>query len=184
MATAAVLGWNEDRQLRLRVRRTAMTASMRHFPAALPADLTELRVLVELAAVRRLARRGLSDDEAALAAKLAGATVRTARSGNLPGYLRADVAFHLGLLELTADPVLWEVAPVLVAGDGPGPARAELPRDLMAREAREHRELVRMLADGMVSAADHLLRRHLSRLTDGRAADARPAGREPIPAGA
>jgi DNA-binding GntR family transcriptional regulator len=145
-----------------------MTASMRQLPAALPADLRELRVLVELPAVRSLASRGLSDDERALAAKLADATLRAARRGDVPGYLRADMAFHLGLLELTADPALSEVAPVLVAGDGRCAARARLAGDLMAREAREHRELVGMLTDGLVSAADHLLRRHLSGLADVR----------------
>jgi DNA-binding GntR family transcriptional regulator len=160
-----------------------MAASMRHLPATLPADLTELRVLVELSAVRRLASRGLSDDELALAAKLADSTLRAARSADVPGYLRADMVFHLCLLELTADRALSEVAPVLVTGDTRFLARAEQPCDLMAREAREHRELVRMLADGMVSAADHLLRRHLSRLADGRAAAARLAEPEPIGGG-
>jgi DNA-binding GntR family transcriptional regulator len=160
-----------------------MAASMRHLPATLPADLSELRLLVELPAVRRLASRGLSDDELAHARKLADATLRTARSRDVPGYLRADMGFHLGLLELTADRALSEVAAVLVAGDGRRPARAEQLGDLMAREAREHRELVRMLADGMVSAADHLLRRHLSRLADGRAAAARLAEPGPIGSG-
>jgi DNA-binding GntR family transcriptional regulator len=156
-----------------------MAASMRH----LPADLAELRLLVELPALRRLAGRGLSDAELALARKLANATLRTARSGDAPGHLRADRAFHLGLLELAADPALSELAPVLVAGDGRRAARAEQPRDLMARDAREHRELVRLLADGMVSAADHLLRLHLWRLADGRAAGARLAEPEPIRGG-
>jgi DNA-binding GntR family transcriptional regulator len=171
--------------MRLRVRRTAMTASMRPVPATLPADLMELRALVELPAVRRLARRGLSDDELALAAKLADATQRTARSADVPGYLEADMAFHLGLLELTGDPGLSQLAPVLVASDVLRPARAEEPGDLMAREAREHRELVRMLADGMVSAADHLLRLHLSRRADGRADGGANAARvaEPEPIG-
>jgi DNA-binding GntR family transcriptional regulator len=183
IAAAAVLGLNRDRQLRLRVRRTAMTASMRPVPATLPADLMELRALVELPAVRRLAKRGLSDDELALAAKLADATVRTARSADASGYLEADMAFHLGLLELADDPGLSQLAPVLVASNVLRPATAEEPGDLIAREAREHRELVRMLADGMVSAADHLLRLHLSRRADGRADAARLAGPEPIGGG-
>jgi DNA-binding GntR family transcriptional regulator len=184
MAAAAVLWLTGDRQLRLCVRRTVMAASARHRPAALlPGDLTELRLLVELPAVRRLASRGLSDDELALAQKLADATMRTARNGDTGGYLRADRAFHLCLLEMTADPALSQVAPVLVAGDDRCAARAEQPRELMAREAREHRELVRMVADGMVVAADHLLRLHLSRLAYGGAAAGCLAEPEPIGGG-
>ena len=125
-----------------------------------PGDLTELLELIELPALRKLADRGMSDQELALLRKLAGATMRSARSGDVLGYLRADMIFHLYLLELTGDPALSEIARILLA---PAPICAPRVQDLMAREAREHRELVEMLADEMISAADDLLRRHLSR---------------------
>jgi DNA-binding GntR family transcriptional regulator len=137
---------------------------MRYLPSAQPADLAELRLLLELRAVRRLASRGLADDELRFARKLADVTLRMARSGDCAGYLRAGAAFHLYLLELTCDPALSQLAPVLAAGDGLGAETAEQAADLMARGAREHRELVPMLADGMASAADHLIRLHHARL--------------------
>jgi DNA-binding GntR family transcriptional regulator len=148
---------------------------MRYLPSTQPADPAELRLLLELHALRMLASRGLSDDEFAHMRKLADATLRTACSGDVPGYLQADSSFHLYLLELTAHPALSEVAPVLVAGDCLRAERAGQSIEQMAREAREHRELVFMLADGMVSAADHLIRLHLSLLADSRAAAARLA---------
>jgi DNA-binding GntR family transcriptional regulator len=146
---------------------------------ARPRDMTELRLLVELPALRKLADRGLSDGELAVIRKLADATVRSASSGDLLGYLQADMVFHLYLLELTGDPVLSEVGRLLLApgpisptspAHGPG---VEEPGYLMAAGAREHYELVNMLADDMVSAADDLLRHHVSAPWASRPAPAR-----------
>jgi DNA-binding GntR family transcriptional regulator len=123
--------------------------------AAQPDERTELRLLIELSALRRLADRGLSEHELALVGRLADDTVRPARGGDVPGYLRADAAFHRCLLELTGEPGLAEIARLL-----PAPARPGEPGQVMAREAREHRELAGLLADGMVSEADQLLRLH------------------------
>jgi DNA-binding GntR family transcriptional regulator len=143
-------------------------------------DLTELRLLIELPAVRRLADRGLSDRELALVKNLADDTVRSARSGDVLGNQRADMVFHLCLLEMTGDPVLAGIARLLLTPDRLCAPRAEEPGYLMVREAREHHELAGMLADGMVSAADDLLRLHLSRLSADRTAPARIAGPESI----
>jgi len=130
-------------------------------------ELAELRLLIELRALRRLADRGLSARELALVTKLAEDTARSARRGDIPGNQRADMDFHLCLLELAGDPVLAGIARLLVSGRWCAP-RAEEPGCLMVRAAREHHELAGLLADGMVSAADDLLRRHLSRLSAGR----------------
>jgi DNA-binding GntR family transcriptional regulator len=138
-------------------------------------ELAELRLLLELPALRRLADRGLSDQELALVKKLADATTRAARRGDVLGYVRADMVFHLCLVELAGLPALSDVARLLIVPEelcAPGAQESAL---LMAREAREHRELVAMLADGMASAADDLLRRHLSRLSASRPRPARLA---------
>jgi DNA-binding GntR family transcriptional regulator len=136
--------------------------SVRYCAAADAGDLAELRLLVQLPALRRLADRGLSDQELALVRKLADATVRAARSGDVLGYLRADMVFHLRLLELTDDPAVPGIARLLLAPDRVSAQSADAG-PLLEREAREHHELIGMFADGMVSAADNLLRLHLSR---------------------
>jgi len=151
--------------------------------ATRPRGLTELRLLVELAALRKLADRGLSDQELAVARKLAGATMRSARNGDVLGYLRADMTFHLCLLELTGDPALSGIARLLLApGAAPAPrieeSCIEESGHVMAAGALEHCELVNMLADEMVNTADGLLRRHVSRLWPGQPAPARLAGPE------
>ncbi len=143
-------------------------------------DLAELRLLLELSAVRRLADRGLSDRELALVNQLADATIRAARSRDVEGYLQAEMIFHRCLLELTGDPALSDIAQLLLAsGPGRSPRGDESIR-LMAREAHEHRELASMLADGRVSSADHLLRTHLSRLPASGQAVGRFLGLESI----
>jgi DNA-binding GntR family transcriptional regulator len=157
-----------------------MVASVRRCAAAQPGELTELRLLIELPALRRLADRGLSDRELALVTKLADDTARSARSGDVLGNLRADIVFHLFLLELTGDPEIARIARLLLSPDRLCAPRAGEPGYLMVREAREHHELAGLLADGMVSAADDLLRLHLSRLSADRTAPARIAGPESI----
>jgi DNA-binding GntR family transcriptional regulator len=123
---------------------------------------------MELPAIRKLADRGLSDEELALIRKLADATMGPARRGDVAGFRRADVHFHLCLLELTADPAVRDIARLVLAADPVHAARAGGSGHLMAHEAREHRELAGLLAEGLVSAADELLRLHLSRPSSGR----------------
>jgi DNA-binding GntR family transcriptional regulator len=141
-----------------------------------PEELAELRLLLELPAVRRLADRGLSGQELALVNMLADATMRAARTRDTLGYLQADMAFHLGLVELTADPALADIARLLLAYDPRRAPRVEESGRFMARAAREHQELVGMLADGAVRAADELLRIHVSRLSASAPAPARFLG--------
>jgi DNA-binding GntR family transcriptional regulator len=147
-----------------------MAASIRHFPATQSADLAELRLLIELPALRRLADRGLSDGELGIARNLAAATARAARNGDALGYLRADMVFHQYLLGLMGDPVLSELARLLLSPDLLSAPSTEESEDLMAGQARYHAELVGMLADGMVRSADHLLRLHFFGPAVGRTA--------------
>jgi DNA-binding GntR family transcriptional regulator len=148
-----------------------MVTRVRRSAAAQPRDLAELRLLVELAAVRKLADRGLSDRELEVIRTLADATVRSARGGDILGYLHADMVFHIYLLELTGDPALSEVAPLLLA-PGPTPELHVMESGQLIAAAREHSELADLLADDMASAADDLLRQHVSRPLSGRS----PAG--------
>jgi DNA-binding GntR family transcriptional regulator len=157
-----------------------MAASIRFRPATPAEDLAELRLLIELPAVRRLADRGLSGQELSLLQQLADATRRAACGRDVPAYFRTDMAFHLGLLELTSQPAHSQVARLLLASDRTRPS--EISDFLMAREAREHSELVGLLADGLVSPADHLLRLHLSRLSASRPASAHLAQPESLSA--
>jgi len=158
-----------------------MAASIRFRPATPAEGLAELRLLIELPAVRRLADRGLSDQELSLLQQLADATMRAACGRDVPDYFRTDMAFHLGLLELTSGPAHSQVARLVLASDRTRPPEIS-DYYLMARKAREHSELVGLLADGLVSPADQLLRLHLSRLSASRPASAHFAQSESLSA--
>jgi DNA-binding GntR family transcriptional regulator len=141
-----------------------MATGVRCLGETQPRDLIELRSLVELRALRRLADRGIRDQELAVMRELANATMRAAFGGDILGYLQADMNFHLYLLELTGDRALLGVARLLLA---PSPGLvpcAEQCCPVPAAGARDHSELVTMLTDDRMSAADDLLRQHVSRL--------------------
>ena len=152
-----------------------MAAPVRCLAGTQPEDIAELRLLLELPALRKLADRGLSDQELELVRKLASATMRAARSGDVLSYLQADIAFHRCLLELTGDPALSDIARLMLAQDRVCPPDGEGSEQIMARDATEHGELVGMLGDGMVSDADHLVRLHLARPSASRPTSPRPA---------
>jgi hypothetical protein len=155
-----------------------MATRFRRSATTQPRDLTELRLLVELSALRKLADRGLSERELTVIRKLADTTMRSAGSGDVLGYLQADMVFHLHLLELTGDPALSGVARLLLAPDPGHAPRADESGHPMAAGAREHYELVNMLTYDTVNAVDELLRRHVSRPAAGRKTPApgSPAG--------
>lgn len=159
-----------------------MAATVCRSGATPPGDLTELRLLVELPALRTLADRGLTDQELAIIRNLADATMRSARHGDVPGYLHADMAFHLYLLDLAGDQARSEIARLLLARGGGSASPAEPSRHFMAARAREHRELVDMLTGDLASAPDDLLKHHVSALEPDRPAagpDAARHGGEP-----
>jgi DNA-binding GntR family transcriptional regulator len=151
---------------------------------AQPDGLSELRQLLELAAVRGLADRGLSHQECVLVMGLADATVLAARRGDALGYLRADMLFHRCLLGLAGDATMTEIARLVIAPDRSPVRPAEGSERLMAQEAREHRQLAGLISDGRVSAADHLLRIHLARRSAARLASVHAGEPEPINSGA
>jgi DNA-binding GntR family transcriptional regulator len=151
-----------------------MATGVRRLGEARAEDLIELRSLVELRALRRLVDRGIRDQELAVMRELANATMRSAFSGDLFGYLQADMNFHLRLLELTGDRALLELArPLLAPSPRPVPC-AEACCPVAAAGARDHSRLVTMLTDDMMSAADDLLRQHVCRLLACRCALAGP----------
>lgn len=147
-------------------------------------DVIELRSLVELSALRRLAERGLRDEDMEAMRRLAAATMRSALSSDGRGYRRADVAFHRQLLALTGDRALLQAGRSLVAASvEPRPCADQGPcahpgqsAGLAANGAREHAQLLTMLADDDWSAADDLLRRHIAGSPPGRDGGPWPIG--------
>jgi DNA-binding GntR family transcriptional regulator len=128
-------------------------------------EMIELRLLVEIPAVRKVANQGVSGSELAALEQLAAATMAPARDDDILGYINADLAFHLYLLDLAGNRELVEAVRILRSRSRLHGLRDEDSAGFMRRNAREHLALVDLLADGRVSAVDDLLRRHLSAVT-------------------
>jgi DNA-binding GntR family transcriptional regulator len=119
--------------------------------------VTELRLLVELAAIREVTDRGFGDAELETMRRLANATVRSARRNDARGFLDADISFHAYLPHLTGNSALLGIERLLLSRE---PGGEDTHRPLLAA-ANEHAALVNLLADDLISAASDLLRHHI-----------------------
>ena len=149
-------------------------------------ELIELRRLIEVSAARRVTERGVSDEEGRRLAVLAGATVDAARAGDVIGYIKTDLAFHLLLVGLEGDARLVELVRLLRTRCRIDKLVAPL-EGCATRNAEEHLRLVHLCVAGDTAAVGELLSEHISRpLTEHR--DVHPehltaAGRARAPGG-
>lgn len=126
-------------------------------------EIRDLRISVEVHAVRSVTEAGVSDTQLRVLRRLADVTAKRAWADDVVGYINADLELHLQLLALAEQTELIELVRVLrVRGRIQGVRHA--PAAFMAINAEEHRELVRMVGDGESNAAADLLRRHIGRL--------------------
>ncbi|MCQ4083119.1 GntR family transcriptional regulator [Streptomyces sp. RB6PN25] len=125
------------------------------------AELAEVRALVELPVLQRLAHTVPAEQWEELR-PLAAATVDAAAEGDRAAYAEADRAFHGALLALSGNAQLVVVAEELhrraqcpvAQGTGPGAEAG------MLGDATEHVALLDALAAGDVEEAEGLLREH------------------------
>jgi DNA-binding GntR family transcriptional regulator len=128
-------------------------------------DFTEIRALIEVPTVARVARAATAGQLAELR-PAAEETVTAARAGDLVSYLDADRRFHLGLLSLAGNPRLVEAAGDLRrrsrlhgltgALTGAGGTR------VLVESAREHVELLDLMLAGDADGAERRMRHHLT----------------------
>lgn len=124
-------------------------------------EITEIRMLIEVPAVTRIAGSVTAADVERLR-PLADAIVTAAAQPDLIAYIEADRAFHLELLRLTGNRHLVEVV-----GDLRNRSRLygldELARTgWLVASAREHAELLDRIGRGDEEGTDALMRRHLA----------------------
>jgi DNA-binding GntR family transcriptional regulator len=130
-------------------------------------DMIELRILIEIPAVRKVTYQGVSDAQLSQLRRAAQATQVPARRGDILGYINADMSFHLHLLDLAGNTQLTELVRILRSRSRLHGLREEDGIPFMTANADEHLELVSMIADGRSSDVDDLLRLHLSRIAAG-----------------
>jgi DNA-binding GntR family transcriptional regulator len=128
------------------------------------AELAEVRALVEIPTLLRLARATGGTDTAALR-PLAEATVAAAQRGDRAAYAETDAAFHTALLAQAGNARLVAVAADLLRraqwpAPYPGPFAAPPPRPLIDH-ARDHATLLDALAAQDTARVESVARRHL-----------------------
>jgi DNA-binding GntR family transcriptional regulator len=132
-----------------------------------PADLAEiydLRLLLEVPAVARLAGADLPDGHAARLAELVDTIERTARNGDLSANLAADRDFHLTLLAAGGNRRLVGTVARLRDQTRLHNLRALNAGGGLVASADEHRPLLAAVTGHDRRTAGRLMRRHLEHI--------------------
>lgn len=128
-------------------------------PEAL-ADVTEVRLMLEVPAVGRIAPLAVEADLSGLR-ELADELVSAAEAGELRRFIAVDTTFHLTLLEILGNRVLVEQVRGLRRRTRLYGLRDLAQSGALMPTAREHHELLDRLADGDGPGAEGVMRRHL-----------------------
>jgi DNA-binding GntR family transcriptional regulator len=124
-------------------------------------ELSELRALIEVPTVRRLAEAGVSaavlDELRPLADEIEAAAAR----GDLIAHVTSDMEFHLRLLGLAGNRHLVETVRSLRARSRIYGLRSLADRDALVPSAHEHAELLDLLAAGDADGVERLMRGHI-----------------------
>lgn len=126
-------------------------------------DIAQLRVLIEVPTVSRIADGYASDWDTTLAAlrETAREIVRHAERGDLIAYIQADFRFHLGLLALGGNDILVQTVGNLRSRARLYGLKGLVERGELTRSAAEHERLADLVAAGDALQAAALMRRHI-----------------------
>jgi DNA-binding GntR family transcriptional regulator len=125
-------------------------------------ELCELRALIEVPTVRRIASVGVPEAVLAELRVLATEIEAAAARGDLIAHVTADMEFHLKLLVLGGNRHLVETVRALRARSRIYGLRSLADRDALVPSAHEHAELLDLLAAGSVDAVEELMRAHIA----------------------
>jgi DNA-binding GntR family transcriptional regulator len=124
-------------------------------------ELSELRSLIEVPTVRRIAEAGVAPETLDELRPLAAEIEAAAGRGDLIAHVAADLKFHMRLLALGGNRHLVEVVRSLRARSRIYGLRALADRGALVPSAHEHAELLDLLAAGDADGAEALMRRHI-----------------------
>jgi DNA-binding GntR family transcriptional regulator len=123
-------------------------------------EISELRLMLEVPAMRLVVERADDDDLAALEPVVEDIE-RTGEEGDVPAFLVADRHFHLGLLELTGNRRLVRVVDRLRDQTRLVGLRTLAESGALAASGREHRDVLDALRARDADRAERLMRVHL-----------------------
>ena len=123
--------------------------------------LTELRTLIEVPTVRRIAEAGVRGADISRLRPLAAGIEDAARRHDLIAHVTIDLQFHLTLLGLAGNEHLVEVVRSLRARSRIYGLKALAERDQLVPSSREHAELLDLVEARDADGAERLMRRHI-----------------------
>jgi DNA-binding GntR family transcriptional regulator len=127
-------------------------------------EIYEMRLLLEVPAVGRLANGDLPGDRAARLTRLVNTIERTARRGDLAGNLAADRDFHLTLLAAVGNCRLVDAVARLRDQTRLHNLRAINADGRLVASADEHRPLLTAIMRQDARTAERLMRLHLEHI--------------------
>jgi DNA-binding GntR family transcriptional regulator len=129
-----------------------------------PHDLDEIfqvRLLLEVPAMERVAKRGLSEGERARFGEMATLIEERARDGDTIGFLAADRDFHLGLMSLLGNSRLVDIVSRLRDQARLYGLLSLAQRGELRESALEHREILDAVSDKKVAKVAAVTEHHL-----------------------
>ncbi|AFR08672.1 GntR family transcriptional regulator [Nocardiopsis alba] len=123
-------------------------------------EIIELRSLIEVPTVGRVARIATSE-QVALLRPLADRLNATAAAGELQEFIATDTDFHLRLLAIAGNGRLVEEIRRLRGMSRLSALRRLYEEDRLGATAQEHHDLLDLIEAREVSGAEELMRRHL-----------------------
>ena len=124
-------------------------------------ELTELRLLIEVPSVRRVAERGLSEVEHAELHALAVDIERSARERDLIAHNKADLEFHTRLLALLGNATLVDVVRSLRFRSRLYGMAALADAGRLEATSHEHIELLDRIRARDLAATEDVMRTHI-----------------------
>jgi DNA-binding GntR family transcriptional regulator len=127
-------------------------------------NIYDLRVMLEVPAMRNVAERGVDDSEVAGFRDLAQQVTESARNGDLVGYLEADRRLHLGLIELLGNKRLTSLVERLRDQTRLYGLKDLSEHGLLQASAEEHLPILEAVANGNAQLAEELTTAHLEHI--------------------
>jgi DNA-binding GntR family transcriptional regulator len=124
-------------------------------------DLSELRALIEVPTVRRIAEAGVDQAVIDRLRPLAAGIEEAAERRDFIAHVAIDMEFHLELLALAGNPHLVETVRSLRSRSRIYGLRSLAERDELVPSAHEHAELIDLIAAGDAAGAERLMHRHI-----------------------
>jgi DNA-binding GntR family transcriptional regulator len=124
-------------------------------------ELTELRRLIEVPTVRRIAKASVPTAALRELKALAADIEKAAKRNDLVAHNVADLAFHRRLLELSGNTNLVEVVHTLRIRSRLYGMATLADRGQLLPTSHEHAELIELIANRQAAKAEQLMRKHI-----------------------